>query len=319
MKDRAAASRRALVTGGAGFIGSHLVGRLLAEGFAVRVLDDFSSGRQANLADVEDDIELWRGDVRDDEIVARAVSGVDVVFHQAAIASVPRSVAEPLETNAVNLAATVGLLEAARRHGVRRVVFAASSAAYGDDPILPKSESLPPRPLSPYAVQKYASELYLQVYARLHSLETVALRYFNVYGPRQDPKSDYAAVIPLFVTAALEGSPVRIYGDGEQTRDFVYVSDVAEANLLAATAPGVSGEVLNVASGRRTSVNELARVIGDCLGRRIETLHQPPRAGDVPHSWADVSRCQRLLGFEAKVSLEQGLELTVEDFAHGRT
>jgi UDP-glucose 4-epimerase len=314
----AAASRRALVTGGAGFIGSHLVERLLADGFAVRVLDDFSSGREENLAAVEDRIELVRGDVCDSEIVSHAVAGVDVVFHQAAIASVPRSVAEPVRTNAVNLEATLGLLEAARRHSVRRLVFAASSAAYGDDPTLPKSESLPVFPLSPYAVQKHASELYLQVYARLHGIETVALRYFNVYGPRQDPKSDYAAVIPLFVTAALEGSPVRIYGDGEQTRDFVFVADVAEANRLAGTLPGVSGAVLNVASGRRTSVNELARGIGECLGRRVDTRHEPPRAGDVPHSWADVSQARRRLGFEARVSLEQGLELTVEDFARGR-
>ncbi len=307
----------ALVTGGAGFIGSHLVDRLVAEGCAVRVLDDFSSGREANLATSADAVEVVRADLRDGEALARACDDVDVVFHQAAIASVPRSVAEPLLTNAVNLDGTLAVLEAARAAGARRVVFAASSAAYGDDPEMPKRESQPARLISPYALQKYASERYCRLYAELHGLETVALRYFNVYGPRQDPQSDYAAVIPLFVTAALSGDPVRIFGDGDQTRDFVFVADVVEANWRAACQPGVAGALLNVASGRRTSINELAAIVGDCLGRDIDVNYEPPRPGDIRHSWADVSRIEERLGFRPRTDLKEGLALTVEAFRQG--
>jgi len=310
--------QRALVTGGAGFIGGHIVERLVRDGASVRVLDDFSSGCEANLAAVDGDVEILRGDLRDDRLVARALEGVEVVFHHAAIASVPRSIAEPELTHAINLTATLGLLEAARNAGARRLVLAASSAVYGDDETLPKVESLTASPLSPYAFQKYACEHYGRLYASLYGLETVALRYFNVYGPRQDPESDYAAVIPLFVSAAIEKRSVNTYGDGEQTRDFVFVADVVEANVRAATAEGASGSVVNIASGRRTSINELIAIIGDSVGRQIEVLREPERVGDVLHSWADVSLARDVLGFEASVSLKDGLGQTVESFAADR-
>jgi UDP-glucose 4-epimerase len=307
----------ALVTGGAGFIGSHLVERLLAEGCAVRVLDDFSSGREENLAGIRDRIELFRADLREPGALDRAAEGVELVFHQAAIASVPQSVADPQRSDSVNLAGSLAVLEAARRQGVRRVVVASSSAVYGNDETLPKREELPAQLLSPYALQKYGSELYCQLYAELYGLETVALRYFNVYGPRQDPSSDYAAVIPLFISAALDGQPVRIFGDGEQTRDFVYVGDAVAANWLAATVPGISGSVLNMASGRRTSVNELARIVAECAGREVAVSHEAPRVGDVRHSWAEISRARQVLGFTPSVELKEGLRLTVEAFRRG--
>lgn len=304
----------ALVTGGAGFIGSHLASRLLRAGWRVRVLDDFSSGREENLAGLESDVEVIRGDVCDRGTLEGAALGVDVIFHQAAIVSVERSLSEPLRTNEVNLGGTLSVLEAARGLGVRRVVLAASAAVYGDGGSLPRVESLPPSPLSPYAVQKYGSELYCQLYSGLYEVETVALRYFNVYGPRQDPESDYAAAIPLFIDAAIKGEEVRIFGDGEQTRDFIFVTDVAEANLRAAQAPGISGAVINVASGQRTSVNELVAVIGQCLDRGLAARHDPPRAGDVRHSWADIGRARELLGFEPEVDLKRGLGLTLAAF-----
>ena len=315
MSDEARRSRRALVTGGAGFIGGHLVEGLLADGWSVRVLDDFSSGREENLAGCRDGVELIRGDVCDTEIVSAAADGADVIFHQAAIASVARSIDNPRRAHAVNLGGTLEVLEAARRRGVRRVVFAGSAAVYGDDETLPKVESLPPACLSPYALHKYASEQYLAFYERLHGLQTVALRYFNVYGPRQDPESDYAAAIPLFVRAALTREPVRIFGDGEQTRDFVHVDDVVAANLRAAVADGVSGVVLNVASGRRTRVNDLVRIIGRCAGRELVPEYAPPRAADVRHSWADIGRARQLLGYSPAVELEAGLAGTVAAFA----
>jgi nucleoside-diphosphate-sugar epimerase len=303
----------ALVTGGAGFIGSHLVDRLVSVGWSVRVLDDFSTGRERNLERSREEVELIRGDVSQEGVLEEALRGVDLVFHQAAMPSVPQTIREPRRSHAVNLSATLALLEAARRSGVRRVVFAASCAAYGDDPSLPKREESPVRPLSPYALQKLAAERYCWLYSELYGLETVALRYFNVYGPRQDPASDYAAVVPRFLAAALQGRSVCVHGDGEQTRDFVFVGDVVEANLCAAAAPPrVSGCVVNVASGRQTSVDELRRAVGECVGCELEALHEAAREGDVRRSWADVSRARELLGWVPATDLAQGLRNTVD-------
>lgn len=312
-----ASARCALVTGGAGFIGGHIVERLLADGWRVKVLDDFSSGRASNLVAVEGRYELFRGDLSDDDVLDAAVPGSDVIFHQGAIASVPQSVDDPLRTHQVNLTGTLRVLEAARRHGAGRVVFAASSAAYGNDESLPKREDQKPDLLSPYAAQKYGSEIYLSLFHRLYGLETVALRYFNVYGPRQDPKSDYAAVIPLFIAAALRGDTLRIHGDGEQTRDFVFVEDVVQANLAAATARCAGGRVFNVASGRRTSLNDLVRAIARGVDRELDVEHGAERVGDVKHSWADIEATRAALGYEPGVSLDEGLARTIEHFRGG--
>jgi UDP-glucose 4-epimerase len=308
-------SRRALVTGGAGFIGGHLVAGLVAEGWRVRVLDDFSSGFESNLAEVADLVELLRGDVRDEGALARAVAGVEVVFHQAAVASVPASVAEPLRTSSVNLDGTLKVLEASRRAGVRRVVYAASSSAYGNDEQLPKIETMPAQPLSPYALQKLTGEHYCRLYTGLYGLETVALRYFNVFGPRQDPRSEYAAVIPRFICAALAGEGAIIFGDGGQTRDFIFVQDAVRANLLAADAERASGAVVNVATGRRTSLNHLWETIREITGVTLASRHAPARAGDVRDSVADLSRARGLLGFEPAVDLREGLRRTVLSFS----
>ncbi len=304
--------RSALVTGGAGFIGSHLVDRLLLEGWSVRVIDDFSSGRVENLADARARVELVQGDLCDEETLAQVTEGIDVVFHQGAVPSVPRSVEEPLRTNHVNVTGTLLVLEQARRAGVRRVVYAASSSAYGDAPELPKVESMPPRPRSPYALQKYAGEVYCRLYHELYGLETVALRYFNVFGPRQDPASEYAAVVPRFVEACLAGRAACVYGDGEQTRDFTFVEDAVRANLLAAQAPKAPGQVVNVAGGKRVSLNQLLGEIQDLTGTGLEPVHQAPRPGDVRDSLADLRRAREALGFEPSVSLREGLRRTIE-------
>lgn len=305
---------RALVTGGAGFIGSHLVDRLLADGHEVRVLDDFSSGREANLEHAISEIELFRGSICDADILARAIEGCDVVFHEAAVPSVPRSVAEPLRTNRVNIDGTLLVLETARQKRVRRVVFAASSSAYGDTQTLPKLESMPPDPLSPYALQKYAGEVYCRLYHKLYGLETVALRYFNVFGPRQNPESEYAAVIPRFIRSCLRDEPPRIYGDGEQTRDFTFVADAVEANVLAAHAARAAGAVINVAGGRRTSLNHLFTAIRKQVGTSVEALYEEARLGDVRHSLAGLDRARELLGYVPKVELDLGLARTIESF-----
>ncbi len=310
--------RSALVTGGAGFIGHHLVAHLEADGWRVRVLDDLSSGREENLGAVDAGAELLVGDIRDAGLVERAVEGVDVVFHQAAIASVPRSVDDPIGTSSVNVDGTLNVLDAARRAGVSRVVLASSSAVYGDDPKMPKTEALPACLISPYALQKYVNERQAALYTRVYGLETVCLRYFNVYGPRQDPKSDYAAVIPLFLAAAREGRPVTIYGDGEQTRDFVFVGDVVEANRLAATSEGVAGQVFNVASGSAISVNELVARIREGTGIDVEVRHVGERTGDIRHSSADVAHIRRQLDFDASMDLGAGLGITFAAIAGGR-
>ena len=301
-----------LVTGGAGFIGSHLVEALLARGERVRVLDDFSTGRRENLKPFAGRIELLEGNCADPAIAREAVQGVEVVFHEAAIPSVPRSVADPVGSDRANCGGTVAMLEAARQAGVGRFVYAASSAAYGDTPTLPKEESMAPHPLSPYAVQKLAGELYCRVFFETFGLQTVALRYFNVFGPRQDPKSEYAAVVPKFVTAALRGEPATVFGDGQQSRDFTPVADVVRANLLAVTSPKAPGHVLNVARGERITLLELIERIGRIVGRQVEVRHAPPRPGDVKHSLADIGRARALLGFEPSPSLDQALAGVVE-------
>jgi UDP-glucose 4-epimerase len=301
------------VTGGAGFIGSHLVDGLLAEGWSVRVLDDFSSGREENLA-APDAIELIRGDVRDADVVAAAVNGIEVVFHEAAVPSVPRSVAEPLRTHAVNADGTLLVLESARQARVRRVVFAASSSAYGDTETLPKVETMAPAPLSPYALQKYTGEVYCSQYTRFYGLETVALRYFNVFGPRQDPASEYAAVIPRFVLACLGEEAPCVYGDGNQTRDFTYVGDAVRANLLAADAPRASGRVCNVAAGNQISLNALLEAVRDLTGATVDARYEAARDGDVRHSVASLERARDLLGYEPRVDLREGLRLTIDSF-----
>jgi len=306
--------RGALVTGGAGFIGGHLVNGLLTGGWSVRVIDDLSTGAERNLADVIDRIDFIRGDIRDARALERAMDGTEVVFHQAAVPSVPRSVAEPLMTNSVNVDGTLQVLETARNTGVRRVVYAASSSAYGDTEILPKVETLPATPQSPYALQKYTGEMYCRLYHDLYGLETVSLRYFNIFGPRQDPNSDYAAVIPSFVSAALAGRPPVIYGDGNQTRDFTYVGNAVQANLLAADAEQASGSVINVAAGTRTSVNDLWTGIREIVGFDSEARYEAARAGDVRDSLADLSRAVNLLEYDPAVSLEEGLRRTIASF-----
>ena len=301
-----------LVTGGGGFIGSSLVHGLLEQGHSVRVLDNFSTGNRANLDDVEADIELVEGELRSYERVHAATRGVEVVFHQGALPSVPRSVQDPLTTNAVNVEGTVNVLLAARDEQVRRVVFASSSSVYGNSGTLPRREDAAPDPISPYAVAKLAAERYCVSASRVYPLEAVALRYFNVFGPHQDPHSQYAAVVPKFIAAVAAGEPVPIYGDGKQSRDFTYIANVVEANLLAAEADGVSGAILNVATGSSATVDELADTIGGILGKLVEKKYLPTRAGDVRDSWADVSEARRLLGFEPKIGLEEGLRRTVD-------
>jgi nucleoside-diphosphate-sugar epimerase len=303
-----------LVTGGAGFIGSSIARGLIARGDGVRIIDNFSTGKRENLADIASRIELLEGDIRDDRLLARALAGVEVVFHEAAIASVPQSMAEPLENHAVNATGTWRVLESARHAGVRRVVYAASSAAYGDEPTLPKVETMPPAPISPYGATKLAGEVAMQIFARAYGLETVCLRYFNVFGPRQDPKSEYAAVIPKFITAALAGKQPRIFGDGKQSRDFCHIDNVVEANFAAAVADAgrASGRVFNVGCGESIDLNRVVALIGDILGKKLEAVHEPERAGDIKHSWGDVSAARAGLGFHAAVSFAEGLRRTIE-------
>ncbi|HEY7794089.1 MAG TPA: SDR family oxidoreductase [Gaiellaceae bacterium] len=305
-------SRRVLVTGGAGFIGSNLVRALLERGDAVRVLDNFATGNRANLAGLEDDVEVIEGELRSYERVHNAVRGVELVFHQGALPSVPRSVQDPLTTSAVTIEGTLNVLLAARDEDVRRVVFASSSSVYGNGGALPRAETQQPDPISPYAVAKLAAERYCVSFHRVYGLETVALRYFNVFGPRQDPASQYAAVVPRFLAAVNDGRPVTIHGDGTQSRDFTFVANVVEANLLAADAEEAGGAVLNVATGRQLTVNELADAIGEALGRPVEKEYLPARTGDVRDSWADISAAESVLGYDPSVELDEGLRLTAD-------
>jgi UDP-glucose 4-epimerase len=304
--------KRILVTGGAGFIGSHLVERLLARGDSVRVLDSFETGKRENLAPFLKDIELHEADVRSAEACRRACKGVDVVFHEAALPSVPRSVREPERAFEITLAGTNQILLAARAEGVRRVVQASSSSVYGDQPTLPKHEDMPPAPRSPYAAHKLGAEQLGVAFSSSMDLEVVALRYFNVFGPRQDPKSEYAAVVPRFVVACLQNEAPTIYGDGEQSRDFTFVENVVEANLRASEAPGASGGVFNIACGVRTSVNELFRQIARAVGvPALTPSYVPTRAGDVKHSLASIERAQKVLGFTPRIDLAEGIARTV--------
>jgi nucleoside-diphosphate-sugar epimerase len=307
-----------LVTGGAGFIGSHIGAALRAQGDTVRVLDDLSTGYEHNVAAIGDGVEFIRGSVTDTEMVARAVEGCDYVFHEAALASVPRSVKHPEASNEANVTGTLNVLVAARDAGVKRLIYAASSSAYGDTEVLPKVEDMPVNPKSPYAVAKLAGEHYVGAFAKCYGMQTLSIRYFNVFGPRQDPKGAYAAVIPIFANCLLEGRPPMIHGDGEQSRDFTYIENVVSANLKALSVDRLSGESINVALGRRTTLNELYRMIQGVVGSDIEPEYGPTREGDVKHSEAGIARATKLLGYETLVSVEEGIRRTVEWYRQNR-
>lgn len=309
---------RFLVTGGAGFIGSNIAEALVARGEKVAVLDNLSTGKRENIASFASKITFIEGDICDPATVTAAMRGNDYVIHQAALPSVPRSVADPLASNRAQVDGTLNVLIAARDAGVKRVVYAGSSSVYGDTENLLKTESMPPNPKSPYAVGKLTAEYYCKVFYTLYGLETVTLRYFNVFGPRQDPASQYAAVMPLFVTAMLDGRRPVIYGDGLQSRDFTYVENVVRANILACTAPGAAGEVINVACGRRTTVLDIARYIAEIVGVNIQPEHTSPRIGDVRHSLADITKARRLLGYEPAVDIREGLARTTDWYRSAR-
>jgi len=309
----------ALVTGGAGFIGSHIASALIAEGARVRILDDLSTGHRENLDEIGGGIDFIQGSVADEELLNKALEGVELVFHEAAIPSVPRSVEEPRQTHIASVDGTFSLLVAARDQKVRRIVYAASSSAYGDQPTLPKSELMLPDPLSPYAVAKLVGEYYCQVFTRVYGLETVSLRYFNVFGPRQDPGSQYSGVVSRFISALLSNERPVIYGDGEQSRDFTYIENVVLANLSAAEAPNAAGKVINVANGERITLNQLLSELKDLTGKQNVTAeYLEPRVGDVRHSLADISLARQLLGYESKVDLREGLKRTIDWWAASR-
>jgi nucleoside-diphosphate-sugar epimerase len=302
-----------LVTGGAGFIGSHLAEELIRRGERVRVADSLITGKRQNLSHLPE-VEFIEGDLADADVARRAVEGMDYVLHQAAIPSVPRSVQDPITSNRANIDAALNVLVAARDAGVRRVVYAGSSSAYGDTPTLPKVETMPTAPLSPYALQKLVAEQYCQMFTKLYGLETVTIRYFNVFGPRQDPSSPYSGVISLFISALAEGRQPTIYGDGGQTRDFTYVANVVDGVLRACHASEASGEVINVATGGRISLNELFQTLRSLTGAKVEPIYQETRAGDVRDSQADIGKARRLLGYEPSVGLADGLQKTFEWF-----
>jgi len=302
---------RVLVTGGAGFIGSNLAHALLGRGDEVRVLDNFSTSDRANLAGL--DVEIVEGELRSYERVHNAVRKAEIVYHLGALGSVPRSIQDPLTSSAVNVEGTLNVLLAARDEGVRRVVYSSSTSVYGSTRELPTTEESPPDPISPYAVTKLAAERYCVSFSRVYeSFESVVLRYFNVFGPRQSPFSQYAAVVPRFVTAIDAGQPIEIHGDGEQSRDFTYVGNVVDATIRAGEADGVTGEIFNVAGGSPTSVNHIAYTIGEILDKPVERRHLPSRAGDIRNSWADLSKSERVLGYAPEIALEDGLRRTIE-------
>jgi nucleoside-diphosphate-sugar epimerase len=302
-----------VVTGGAGFIGSHIASAVSAAGARVRVLDDLSTGHRENLDEIGGDVDFIEGSVADERVLAKALDGAEVVFHEAAIPSVPRSVAEPIQTHIASVDGTFSLLLAARDQKVRRVVYAASSSAYGDQPTLPKSEGMAPDPLSPYAVAKLVGEYYCQVFTRVYGLETVSLRYFNVFGPRQDPGSQYSGVVSRFISALFADERPVIYGDGEQSRDFTYIENVVGANLSAASAAGAVGKVINVANGARVTLNELLAELKELTGKQDVTAEYfEPRVGDVRHSLADITMARELLNYESKVDLREGLKRTID-------
>src|SRR5438445_2981606 len=303
---------RYLVTGGAGFIGSNTVDELVQRGHSVVVLDDFSAGKEDNLAEVRSKITLVKGSITDLEAVRRACQEADFVLHLAARTSVPKSVKDPVDTNRINVDGTLNVLVAARDAKVKRVVFAASSSAYGETPTLPKVETMQPQPISPYGVTKFVGELYAQTFGRCYGLENVALRYFNIFGSRQDPSSPYSGVLAKFCTAFLEDTPPVVFGDGEQTRDFTYVENAVQANLLACDAPNVSGKVFNVGVGGRVSLNEVLRELGKITSKTLETKYEPPRDGDIRDSQADISQAREFLGYAPNVAFEEGLARTFE-------
>ncbi|OGP99510.1 MAG: Vi polysaccharide biosynthesis protein VipB/TviC [Deltaproteobacteria bacterium RBG_19FT_COMBO_46_12] len=310
---------KVLVTGGAGFIGSHLTEALLQEGHRVRVLDDFSTGKRENLIFNKEypSLEIIEGDIRHLAICQKAMKDIEYVFHQAALPSVQRSVEDPLGSNAVNGGGTLNILFAAREETVKRVIYASSSSIYGDTPTLPKHEEMLSHPLSPYALQKYIGEQYCRLFYQLYGLETVSLRYFNIFGPKQDPNSIYSAVIPKFIDALLQGSPPIIFGDGEQSRDFTYIGNVVQANLLAMSAEHLHGEAINIACAERTSLNQLVNLLRKILGSKLSPVYEEPRKGDVRHSLADIRKGKELLNYEPKVGVELGLKKTVEFFQKG--
>ncbi len=303
---------RYVVTGGAGFIGSNTVDELVRRGHSVVVLDDLSAGREDNLAEIRNKITFIKGSITDIEVVRKAMHEAEYVMHLAARTSVPRSVKDPIETNKINIEGTLNVLVAAKELKVKRLVFAASSSAYGETPTLPKVETMQPEPISPYGVTKFVGELYGQTFGRCYGLENVALRYFNIFGPRQDPGSPYSGVLAKFCTAFLEGTPPSVFGDGEQTRDFTYVENAVQANLLACEAPNVSGKVFNVGVGGRVSLNEVLRELRKITGKALEANYEPAREGDIRDSQADISRAREFLGYEPQVSFEEGLARTFE-------
>lgn len=303
----------ALVTGGAGFIGSHIASALATSGLRVRIVDDLSTGYRENLAEIKGDIDFVHGSIADDSVLKKALDGVELVFHEAAIPSVPRSVENPRQTHTASVDGTFSLLVAAREHKVRRLIYAASSSAYGDQPTLPKVEDMLPDPLSPYAVAKLVGEYYCQVFTRVYGLETVSLRYFNVFGPRQDPGSQYSGVVSRFISALFTGKQPVIYGDGEQSRDFTYIDNVVDANLKAASTISGLGKVINVANGERITLNQLLQALKDLTDKPgITANYQEPRVGDVRHSLADISRARKFLGYEPLVNLSEGLQKTID-------
>ena len=309
----------ALVTGGAGFIGSHIAAALTAKGARVRIIDDLSTGYRENVGEVGGDVDFVHASVADETALRRALEDVELVFHEAAIPSVPRSVESPRQTHIASVDSTFSLLLAARERKVKRIVYAASSSAYGDQPKLPKVEDMLPEPLSPYAVAKLVGEYYCQVFTRVYGLETVSLRYFNVFGPRQDPSSQYSGVISRFIAALLSGERPVIYGDGEQSRDFTYIANVVEANLKAAETTKGIGAVINVANGERISLNELLKEVQELTNSTdVSAEYKPPRAGDVLHSLADITLARELLGFQPRVGLREGLQLTIEWWKQSR-
>jgi len=301
-----------LVTGGAGFIGSNIVNRLLERGDSVRVIDNLSTGKLGNLAPILSDIEFIEDSICNPESMHRATRKIDTIFHQAALPSVPRSIEDPEASHTNNITGTLNVLRAAHANGVKRVIYAASSSAYGDTPTLPKQEKMIPNPMSPYAVTKLAGEYYCRVFSSVYGLATISLRYFNVFGPHQNPDSQYAAVVPKFIRCLLDGQAPTIYGDGEQTRDFTYIDNVVAANIMASQAEVLHGEVVNIATASRTSVNHLYSLLQTITGRKNQAQYHPPRDGDVKHSLADISRAFELLGYQPEIDLETGLRLTVE-------
>ena len=305
-----------LVTGGAGFIGSNLTEALLKRGHLVRVLDNFSTGKRENLVfdKAFPSLEIIEGDIRDLSICQRAMKDIEYVFHQAALPSVQRSVEDPLTSNSVNVGGTLNVLLAARDAGVRRLIYASSSSVYGDTPTLPKVEEMLPIPLSPYALQKYIGEQYGRLFFKLYGLETVSLRYFNVFGPKQDPNSIYSAVIPKFIDALLEGRSPIVFGDGEQSRDFTYIDNVVQANLLAMSAAYLNGEAINIACGKKTSLNQLLNFLKEIVGSKVSPSYEEPRKGDVRHSLADIQKGKKILNYEPEVEIEVGLKKTVDYF-----